>query len=180
VGATTTLVTVQEFLQLPGPEGQRIELIGGEVVSMSFGHIPHEVVKKNLNKILVVWLAQNPIGEVFNETMFQLDEYNSLIPDLSILFPGRVTPGATGLFQGAPEVAIEVVSSETSTRLETKIELYLAHGSKSVWVVFPEQRAIRIFDATGQSKKFEQHQIVEDQSVLPGFQVPVATIFEGV
>ena len=64
MGATTTLVTVQEFLALPEPEGQRIELIGGEVVSMSFGHIPHEVVKKNLNKILVVWLAQNPIGEV--------------------------------------------------------------------------------------------------------------------
>jgi Uma2 family endonuclease len=102
MGATTTLVTVQEFLQLPEPEGQRIELIGGEVVSMSFGHIPHEVVKKNLNKILVVWLAQNPIAEVFNVTMFQLDEYNSLIPDLSVLFPGRVTPGVTGLFQGAP------------------------------------------------------------------------------
>jgi Uma2 family endonuclease len=180
MGATTTLVTVQEFLQLPEPEGQRIELIGGEVVSMSFGHIPHEVVKKNLNKILVVWLAQNPIAEVFNETMFQLDEYNSLIPDLSILFPGRVTPGVTGLFQRAPEVAIEVVSSETATRLETKIELYLSHGGKSVWVVFPEQRAVRIFDATGQSKKFEQTQTLEDPNALQGFQVPVAAIFEGV
>jgi len=180
MGATTTLVTVQEFLALPEPEGQRIELIGGEVVSMSFGHIPHEVVKKNLNKILVVWLAQNPVAEVFNETMFQLDDYNSLIPDLSVLFPGRVTPGATGLFQRAPEVAIEVVSSETATRLETKVELYLRHGSKSVWVVFPEQRAVRIFDATGQSKKFEQSQTLADPGVLPGFQVPVAAIFEGV
>jgi Uma2 family endonuclease len=180
MGATTTLVTVQEFLALPDPEGQRIELIGGEVVRMGFGHIPHEVVKKNLNKILVVWLAQNPIGEVFNETMFQLDEYNSLMPDLSILFPGRVTPGVTGLFQSAPEVAIEVVSSETAARLETKIELYLSHGGKSVWVVFPEQRAIRIFDATGRSKKFEQTQTLEDPNVLPGFQVPVASIFEGV
>jgi Uma2 family endonuclease len=147
---------------------------------MSFCHIPHEVVKKNLTKILVGWLLQNPIGEVFNETMFQLDEYNSLIPDLSVLFPGRVTPGATGLFQGAPEVAIEVVSSETATRLETKIELYLSHGGKSVWVVFPEQRAIRNFDATGQSKKFEQGQIFEDPDMLPAFQVPVAAIFEGV
>ena len=180
MGATTTLVTVQEFLALPEPEGQRIELIGGEVASMSFGHIPHEVVKKNLTKILVVWLAHNPVGEVFVETMFQLDEYNSLIPDLSMLLPGRATPGLTGLFQGAPEVAIEVVSSETATRLETKIELYLAHGGKSVWVVFPEQRSVRIFDATGQSKKFEQNQTLEDPNVLQGFQVPVAAIFEGV
>jgi len=180
MGATTTLVTVQEFLQRPEPEGQRIELIGGEVVSMGFGHIPHELVKKNLNKILVVWLAQNRIAEVFNETMFQLDEFNSVIPDLSILFPDRVSPGAIGLFQGAPEVAIEVVSSETATRLETKVELYLAHGGKSVWVVFPDQRVIRIFDATGQSKKFEQSQTFEDPGVLPGFQIPAAAIFEGV
>jgi Uma2 family endonuclease len=71
--ATTTLVTVQEFLQMPEPEGQKLELIGGEVVSMGRGKIPHEVVKKNLNKILVLWLGQNPIAELFPETMYQLD-----------------------------------------------------------------------------------------------------------
>jgi Uma2 family endonuclease len=72
-----------------------------------------------------------------------------------------------------------VVSSETAVRLEKKIDLYLAHGSKSVWVVFPEQRIVRIFDASGQSRKFEQNQTLEDPSVLPGFRVPVAAIFEG-
>jgi hypothetical protein len=47
---------------MPEPEGERLELIGGEVASMSFGHIPHEVVKKNITKILVLWLAQNSTG----------------------------------------------------------------------------------------------------------------------
>ena len=31
--AIATLVTVQEFLQMPEPEGQKLELIGGEVVN---------------------------------------------------------------------------------------------------------------------------------------------------
>lgn len=177
--ATTTLVTVQEFLQMPEPEGQKLELIGGEVVSMGRGKIPHEVAKKNLTKILVVWLAQNPIAELFPETMYQLDKYNSLIPDLGVIFPGRLSPGSTGWIQAAPELAIEVVSSESAERLEQKIELYFAHGSQSVWVVYPNQRVVWVFDANGQSRKFEQSQTLEDP-VLPRFSAPVSAIFEGI
>jgi Uma2 family endonuclease len=177
--ATTTLVTVQEFLQMPEPEGQKLELIGGEVVSMGRGKIPHEVVKRNLKKILVVWLAQHPIAELFPETMYQLDKYNSLIPDLSVVFPGRLSPGSIGWIQAAPELAIEVVSSETAGRLKQKIDLYLAHGSRCVWVVYPRQRFVRVFDANGQSRKFEQSQTLEDP-VLPGFSAPVSSIFEGI
>jgi Uma2 family endonuclease len=177
--ATTTLVTVQEFLQMPEPEGQKLELIGGEVVSMGRGKIPHEVAKKNLTKVLVVWLAQNPIAELFPETMYQLDKYNSLIPDLGVIFPGRLSPGSTGWIQAAPELAIEVVSSESAERLEQKIELYFAHGSQSVWVVYPKQRVVWVFDDNGQSRKFEQSQTLEDP-VLPGFSAPVSSIFEGI
>jgi Uma2 family endonuclease len=178
--ATPTLVTVEEFLQMLEPEGQKLELIGGEVVSTGRGKIPHEVVKKNLNKLLVVWLAQNPIAELFPETMYQLDEYTSLIPDLGVVFPGRPSPGNDGWIQDAPELAIEVVSpSQTVVRLEKKIDLYLAHKSRSVWVVFPEQRAVRIFSVNGQSRKFEQNQTLEDP-VLPGFSTPVSAIFDGI
>ncbi len=178
MGATTTLVTVQEFLQLPEPDGQRIELIGGELVTMGAGRIPHEVVKSRVIQLLAVWPAQNPIGQLFSETMYHLDEHNALIPNISVLFPGRIPRDSTGWFQGAPEIAIEVVSSETAVRLETKIDLYLTHGGKSVWAVFPDRRLVRIFDAAGQTRKFAQHQTIEDP-VLPGFRAPVSSLFEG-
>jgi Uma2 family endonuclease len=55
-------VTVQEFLDLPELEDQRIELICGEVVGIGRGRIPHEVVKSNVAQILIVWLIQNPMG----------------------------------------------------------------------------------------------------------------------
>jgi Uma2 family endonuclease len=177
MGATTTLVTVQEFLRLPEPDGQRIELIGGEVVTMGRGALPHEAAKKNLIRMLVLWLADHPLGEVWSETTFQLDEFNAPIPDVSVLFPGRISPGSTWI-QGAPEIAIEIVSSESAATLEKKIELYLSHGGKSVWVVFPEHRVVRIFDTAGQARMFERHQILEDPNVLPGFSVPVSALFE--
>ena len=180
MGTTTTLVTVPEFLAMPKPEGERLELIGGEIVSMSFGHIPHEVVKKNINKILVLWLAQNSPAELFAESMYHVDDYNALMPDLSVLFPGRTGPGSKGWIQGAPEIAIEVVSSEPAARLENKIELYLSHGGKSVWVVYPQRRVIRIFDSAGGAKKFERDHPLTDPAVLPGFSIPTSAIFEGV
>ena len=180
MGTTTTLVTVQEFLNMPETEGLIEELIGGEVISMGVGHIPHEVVKKNLNKILVLWLAQNLSADLFVETMYQLDEYNSLIPDLSVLFPGRILAGGRGLIQRAPELAIEVVSSESAAHLETKRELYFAHGSKSVWVVYPQRRVVWIFHAAGGATNFEHDQPLIDPNVLPGFSIPTSAIFDGV
>jgi Uma2 family endonuclease len=155
-----------------------MELIGGEVVTMGHGGVPHEVVKSKIARVLTARLLENPIGEVFNESMFQLDEQNCLIPDVSVLRPGHIPPGSTGSIQGAPEIAIEVVSSETAAHLEKKIDLYLAHGSKAVWVVFPEHRIVRTFNVSGQSRKFEQNQILEDPSALPGFRVPLTAIFE--
>jgi Uma2 family endonuclease len=180
MGATTTLVTVREFLELPEVEGERMELIGGEVVTMGYGKPPHEIVKSNLNRILVLWLAQNPIAKVFPESMFQVDDQNALIPDLSVVFSGHGSPVAKEWWQAAPGIAVEVVSSETAARLEQKVDLYLANGGKSVWAAFPESRIVRIFDASGFSRKFDHDQTLEDPTVLPGFSTPVSAIFEGI
>jgi Uma2 family endonuclease len=178
MGAATTLVTVQEFLAMPEIEGERRELIGGQVVTIGYAKLRHELVKSNLIRILMAWLLQNPVGRLFVETTFVLDETNSFIPDLSIVLPERVDVNADWI-DGAPEVAIEVVSSETATQLEKKIKLYLAHGAKSVWVVYPEHRLVRLFAGSGSAKGFEQDQTLEDPA-LPGFSTPVSAIFEGI
>ncbi len=178
MAAIPTPMTVEEFLRLPEVEGERLELIHGEVVQVPYGKAPHEIVKKNLNKILVLWLAQNSSAELFVETSYRVDDENVLIPDVSVLFPGRIGPG-TEWIPDAPEIAIEVVSSETAARLEDKIELYLAHGSKSVWVAYPKKRVVWIYDTRGGARKFERDQPLTDP-VLPGFSIPTLAIFEGV
>jgi len=177
---TAALLTVEEFLELPEPEGQRIELIGGEVVSMPLAGYPHEKTKANLTRILIRWLIDHPIGEVFVETGFRLDEHNCPIPDVSLVLNHRLIPGAEGLLTGAPDLAIEVVSSEAASHLETKIDLYLAHGSKAVIVAYPRQRVIHVGDTGRGFRRLGQHQVLEGIEPLPGFSVPVSAIFEGV
>jgi Uma2 family endonuclease len=180
MGTTTTLVTVQEFLELPETEGFIEELIGGEVIGMPVSGQPHEVTKSNVNRVLTAWSLQNPALRVFIETAYQLDDRTCLIPDISLLASARIVPGSAGVFHGPPELAIEVVSSEKAAHLETKIELYLAHGSKSVWVAYPQRRIVRIFDPVGGAKRFEHDEPIVDPAVLPGFSIPTSAIFEGV
>jgi Uma2 family endonuclease len=180
MGATTTLVTVPEFLQLPEPEGQRIELIGGEVISMPRAGYPHEITKSNLIMLLTPWALQNSGLRVGSETAYQLDDQSCLIPDVSLFAASRISPGTTGVIKNAPELAIEIVSSESAAQLETKIELYLAHGAKSVWVVYPQRRVVRIFNSAGGATKFDRDQPLVDPTVLPGFSAPTSAIFEGV
>jgi Uma2 family endonuclease len=180
MGATTRLVTVQEFLEMPESEGMLEELVGGEVISMPRAGQPHEVAKSNLIMLLAPWAVQNGGLRIFCETVFQLDDRNCLIPDISLVASNRIVPGGKGVFQGSPEIAIEVVSSETAARLERKIQLYLAHGGKSVWAIYPQERTVRIHDAAGGSKNFRRDEPLVDPTVLSGFSIPTSAIFVGV
>ncbi len=178
MGATRALLTVEDFLKLPD-DGQRIELIQGEVVSMGRGGFPHEMVKSNLIEILGTWVRSNRVGRVFSETMFRLDENDSLQPNVSLLLKHRIVPGTQGLFRGAPDLAIEIVSSETAAYLLAKIELYLKHGSKTVWVFYPDQQQVHLYRKGGQIARLTADQVLEDCEVLPGFTVQVGEVFEG-
>jgi len=176
-------MTVDEFLKLPGIEERHVELIHGEVVEedadMAGGGPAHELVKSNLNGILRDWLRDHPSGKLFVETGYRLDDTDSVIPHLSVLSMERVKRGIAELLSGAPDLAVEVVSSETAARLRTKIRLYIKHGCKSVWAVFPNERLIEVHSANGQIRNVEQDQILEDPGALPGFTVPMEEVFAG-
>ena len=86
-------------------------------------------------------------------------------------------PGATRVFQGSPDLAIEIVSpSDTAKHLKRKVNSYLQGGAKSVWIVFPEDRSVMIHTA-GSVRELKADQLVED-SLLPGFSTPVSAFFE--
>ena len=146
---------------------------------MAYAGFMHERVKSNLIIILSVWLSQHRIGRPFAETTYRLTDEEALAPDLSILSNERITPVTKDLPRGAPDLAIEIVSSETAARLRTKIKLYLKNGSRAVWVVYPEEQIVEIHSATGQIRELERDQVLEDHDAVPGFSTPVSAIFEG-
>ena len=177
--AASTLLTVKEFLEQKFPEGDCVELAAGEIVHVGTAGARHEKVKTNIFRILILYLHRNPVGEAFGETMFQLSETEARIPDVSLLLNEQIpSPVPEGLFQLAPALVVEIVSSESAADLERKVQLYLEKGSRSVWVVYPEQRTVRVFDQSGTSRLIRASQPVE-ADWLAGFSVPAAQFFDG-
>jgi Uma2 family endonuclease len=78
--------------------------------------------------------------------------------------------------QGAPELAIEVIApTDLEIHLKRKIDA-LDHGSKSVWVVYPDGRSVMIYH-TDSIQRVKADQLIEDP-LLPGFSTSVAAFFE--
>jgi len=177
--ASTTAFTVKDFLALKLPKDRRHELVAGELVEMAYSKHRHEKVKANGIRILVGYLTKNPIGELYVETTFELAEDEARQPDLALLLNEQIpVPAVDELLALAPALAIEVVSSETLADFERKVELFLEEGSRAVWALFLDLRAVRIFVPGGASRLVRGDQPVE-ADFLPGFSVPASRFFEG-
>ena len=179
----TALVTSEQYLALPDQfdqYGNRIkdELIGGEIVRMPPSSLYHDRIKNLIGRILARYLDANPklALEVLVETGAQVSHYDTFVPDIGIVKIERLS-GEARILQGAPELAIEVVSpSDRTGKTRTKIAAYLQGGSRAVWIVSPEQKTIAIH-LLGSVRDLTGDQHIEDP-LLPGFSVPVSAFFE--
>jgi len=178
MSAVAARVTMDEFLALPEDETIRRELIGGEVIAMSRAGQFHEIVKSNFTQKFGAYFEMNPVGRGFSETSFRLSPHDSLMPDVSVVLAGRLNPAHTALIPLCPDLAVEVVSSESAALLQTKIKLCLGHGARSVWVAYPELRLIHVYDGSG-VRELTGDQLLEAPALLPGFSVPVSALFVG-
>ena len=180
----TALLTSEQYLALPDEfdqSGNRIkdELIGGEVVKVPPGSQLHNLIKINIIGALLQFERAQPKlrVKVLAEMAFVVTAHDIFIPDASVILKSRLTPRKHEYITGAPELAIEVVSpTDKATRLKHKIDAYLANGSKTVWVVFPDARSVMIHTADS-VRELKADQSIED-ALLPGFSAPVSTFFE--
>jgi Uma2 family endonuclease len=182
--AATTLLTSDQFLALPEEFDQygnvvHRELINGEVVTMPHAAQRHDIIRGNILDALIVYLHTNraPGLKALPDTEFVVGANDTFIPDACLIAINRLSPGKHTYIQGAPELAIEVVSPhESAAYLRIKTAAYLANGSQSVWIVFPEVRSVMLYT------RDSLREVTGDQSItdplLPGFSPPVAAFFE--
>ena len=179
MGVTTALLTVEQYMELPEEETMRTELVEGEIVRMGDAKKVHKLVKSNAHRLLVQYILQNPIGRVFSESMYKLGKREGRIPDVSFLLHDTLARQKGEFLEGAPDLAFEVVSSESAAFMERKVNLFLANGSRAIWVVYPVERTFWIHRTTNHIH-LREGQFVEEPDLLPGFRVPVEHFFDGI
>lgn len=176
--ATKTLLTIAEFDQLSQVEGVRYELDHGELVAMTEPMPRHNLVRDKIARLLGDFADERQLGTVFTETGYELSPGTVRIPDVSFVLLERMR----GLdldrrIQGAPELAIEVVSpTDLAQELAHKVDQYLAAGAKAVWVIYPKSREVQVF-SVGSTGVLRNDAVLDESGLLPGFSIPVSNLF---
>ncbi len=181
---TQTLVTFEEYAQLPEQEGVWRELDEGVLVEMALPSIEHGTVQGNTFSSLKQAVGQIGADVVLSQhTGFRLTENTDRAPDVCLVRRTRLaTMGVVwGSHVGAPDLAVEVVSpSETAVAVDRKIRQYLHAGAISVWVIYLETRHVVVYRLSGRIDGYGPGQAIEEPELLPGAAIPVDELFAGI
>ena len=140
--ASIATMTGRQFDALSYEEGRRWELIEGELVEVSSPTPEHQILVQKLLLALV--------------RTFKPSNGVSCLPTSSLLWPA-ISASADVLVllgekaerldkskvpvEGCPDLAIEVISpSERTSDSMRKVDVYLGHGVREVWQVYPKTR----------------------------------------
>ncbi len=182
--ATTTsaLMTIEEFEQLPD-DGNRYELVEGELVEMSGNNRDHTRLACRLICFMFPYLESKPIGAAFTEAACVLRRAAKAtlrIPDAAYFSAERLNEEEEGVFyHGAPDFAVEVVSpSESATALNSKIQEYFDAGSRIVAVIYPEVQQIYVYRSSTDLRVLGPDDTLELPELLPGWSLEVRRLFD--
>src|SRR5687767_3056916 len=109
-------ITDEELLQLP-KDGNKYEVVNGELVVSPGAGLPHERIVMLLGSELVKFVRERRLGDVFgSNALYVLPSGNKRGPDVSFVAAGRLDePGISHVFpQLAPDLAIEILSPSDS------------------------------------------------------------------
>ena len=183
---TTTeakLLTAADLLRLDG-EGVRGELIRGVLCeTMPTGQEHGEIVMR-LGAALIHFSAPRKLGRVMgsdagvwlNGTRTRCASPTSRSRRRS---RSRSTSGSR-LRRGRADLVVEVVSPSDSRRaVHDKVRMWLSHGVRLVWVVYPETRTLDVHRPDRDAATLGEDDALDGLDVLPGFSCAVRAVFGG-
>jgi Uma2 family endonuclease len=171
--------TTEALMRLP-QDGRKRELLGGELLVSPTG-FHHGYIASRLSTALLEFALKRRLGLVVDSsTGFRLRNGDCLSPDVSFVRKERLRKGITQqFFQGAPDLAIEVLSpGESHSSISRKLAAYFKDETRVAWVVNPRNRSVRVYHSAKRSKCLQAGDCLEGEGVLPGFSLSVATLFE--
>ncbi|MCS6870587.1 MAG: Uma2 family endonuclease [Anaerolineae bacterium] len=176
-----TSAEFRAFCELPQNAHRRFELHEGEIVEVPSPSPLHQWIVAELLYFLKVFLRMHPLGYVFGDNL-DYEPVDGVIvqPDLSFVSFERA-PSLPERFRLMPDLAVEVTSpSNTERDMLRKVLLYFAYGAREVWVVYPEERMVRVYTPAAQGayvRQFAEGEQLTESAVLPNFALNVADLF---
>lgn len=125
------------------------------------------------------------IGEAVTEVLFRLPlpVNRNRRPDGAFVSyerwsKDRPMPEADNAWDVVPHLAAEVVSpNDLADELMQKITEYFQAGVQLVWVVYPRQRIVHVYETLTRIRVLTIADELDGGSVVPGFRLPLASLF---
>ena len=176
------LLTVDD-LELFPDDGNRYELIEGELFVSRAPRLFHQIVVSNIIALVRPFLDRNPIGMIVPGPGVIFSKFSGVIPDLVFISNEQRANIASGdKVTGAPALVIEILSPGADNARRDRIakrQLYAQYGVKEYWIVDSEKRAIEVYILVGEILKLSAAFTDQDEitsSMLPGFSCRVQDI----
>ena len=134
--------TYADYLETP--EGERYELLDGELTMVPAPDIPHQDSSINLSADLKFLVRRTGIGRVLAApTDVYFTDTDVVQPDLVFVSNERAGIITDANIRGAPDLVIEILSPSTEERDRVfKRALYARHGVREYWLVDTRRKTI--------------------------------------
>ena len=144
---TKTKYTYEDYLNMP--EGERYELLDGELILVASPNMAHQGNQARLGSRMFIFSEDNDLGRVFfssTDVVLSDDSGTDVVqPDILFISKEREDIITDANVQGAPDLVVEILSPSTSRRdWKYKRELYARYGVKEYWIIDPANRIVTV------------------------------------
>jgi len=189
--AAPALMTTEDLLAMPD-DGIERWLIRGQLREKSGDKLMtvrnrfHSRILIRIGQILLDWLDRQPMprGQIVGgEAGFRISKNPDSVFGVDVAYVSAsvmaLVSEETTLIDGVPTLAVEILSpSDTHEEVHEKIGEYLKAGVALVWIVDPDDQAVRVYRPGSRPEFFNADHELSGEPHLPGFRVPVRRLFE--
>ena len=146
------LVTAQKYTLADYealPESAPYQLIHGELVMSSAPKPFHQKTTGRIYALFDAFVEEHGLGEVLPSPIdVYFNEDNAYQPDVVFVSTERLNIISETNIQGAPDLVVEVLSSNAKGDLVDKKDVYEAFDVKEYWIIDPERKSIDVLENT--------------------------------
>jgi Uma2 family endonuclease len=186
MSTTARIITEDDLLRLSA-DGNRYELVGGELRQMSPTGYDHGRCTGNLHVLLGAHVRRHGLGDVLAaETGFVLErtaagKLTIRATDVAFVAKGRIPKDAdrTRYLRFAPDLIVETLSpGDAPAEVQEKITSWIRAGVRVALTVDPESRSVTLHRATGEGVRLTHADELDLDEVISGFRCRVSEIFD--
>lgn len=181
--STADLLTSTPPPRGPDVDGDWYEIVDGVRVELPPMSAESSVLAARLARLISNHAAAHDIGEAYPEILFKLPlaRDRNRKPDVAFVpysrWPRTRKVPSTNAWNVLPDLCVEVVSpNDLAEENRTKVEEYLEAGVRLVWVIYPRQRVVDVYEPGGGVRVLRRDDLLDGGIVIPGFAVKLTDL----